>query len=215
MRYLWKKMTFWMDRKPTKVKFSSRLMAYVIDWVIGGIITGLPAVLLYGGVTGRSDMFSDLYVFPSLGYSVGWSYLAGCLCVILGLVYYVYIPYKKYPGQTLGKRWMKLKIVKVDGTDLDLKTLVIRQFVGLMLLEGVAVVTSTYIRQMITLITGIYLDYYLIAVASMITVVSAVIVFNTPSGRSLHDYLAYTRVALEEENIIVKSSTKKAKKKHK
>ena len=74
MRQLWKKLTFWVDRKPSKVNFSTRLIAYALDWAIGGIIAGLPAVAIYGLVTDRSDMFSDLYVFPSLGYSVCWSY---------------------------------------------------------------------------------------------------------------------------------------------
>lgn len=215
MHHLWKKLTAWIDRKPTKVKFSTRVIAYIIDWVIGGIISGLPAVFIYAGVTGRSDMFSDLYVFPALGFSVAWSYLAGCLCVIFGLIYYVYIPYKKYPGQTLGKRWMKLKMIKADGTDIDLKTLLIRQGIGLMLLESGAIVVSTYIRQMLTLLTGIYLEYYIIAVGSFLTIISAVIVFNTPSARSIHDYLAKTRVVLESENFNQISTIQKNKPRHK
>ena len=46
MRQLWKKLTFWVDRKPSKVNFSTRLIAYALDWAIGGIIAGLPAVPL-------------------------------------------------------------------------------------------------------------------------------------------------------------------------
>lgn len=216
MRQLWKKLSFWIDRKPTKVQFSTRFFAYVIDWALGGIIGGFPAVLIYALVTGRSDMFSDLYVFPALNYPVYWSYLAGCLCLIVTIVYFVYIPYKKYPGQTLGKRFMKLKIMKIDGTDLDLKTLLIRQVVGLMLLESVAVVTSAYLRQMLTLLTGIYLEYYLIAIGSFITMISAILVFNTASRRAIHDYIAKTRVTLEDEVYVETKKSKKGKrKKHK
>lgn len=112
IQLLWTKHTKWLDRNPVKVPVSKRLIAYAIDWAVGGIISGFPAVLFYGGITGRSDMFSDLYVFPSLGFPTYWSYLAGILCIVVAFIYYIYIPYKKYPGQTLGKRWLKIKIVK-------------------------------------------------------------------------------------------------------
>lgn len=213
MHKLWKKLTRWVDRKPSRVSFLTRVIAYALDWALGGIICGLPAVAIYGLVTKRSDMFSDLYVFPSLGFSYGWSYLAGFLCFLVALIYLIYIPYKIYPGQTLGKRIMKLKIVRIDGKPLDIKTLVIRHIIGLVVLESVAVVVSRYLRQMLTLATGFYFEYYLTAVGAFITMISAIIVYNTPSRRAIHDYLAKTRVALLDEPI--QEPVKKAKPKHK
>lgn len=71
MRILWNKLTFWLDRKPSKVPFASRVFAYVLDWVIGGVLCGLPAVAIYSMVTKRDDMFSDLYVFAALGFPNG------------------------------------------------------------------------------------------------------------------------------------------------
>ena len=94
IQLLWAKHTKWLDRNPVKIPVSKRVIAYAIDWAVGGIISGFPAVLFYGGVTGRSDMFSDLYVFPSLGFPTYWSYLAGILCIVVAFVYYIYIPYK-------------------------------------------------------------------------------------------------------------------------
>lgn len=217
MHKLWKKLTRWVDRKPSRVSFLTRVIAYALDWALGGIICGLPAVAIYGLVTKRSDMFSDLYVFPSLGFSYGWSYLAGFLCFLVALIYLIYIPYKIYPGQTLGKRIMKLKIVRIDGKPLDIKTLVIRHIIGLVVLESVAVVVSRYLRQMLTLATGFYFEYYLTAVGAFITMISAIIVYNTPSRRAIHDYLAKTRVALLDEPIQepVKKTKPKHKKRHK
>lgn len=217
MQNLWKKLTFWVDKRESKVSFASRVFAYLIDWGIGGVLTGLPGVLLYGGITGRSDMFTDLYLFPTLGFSKGWSYLAGILCVIVAVIYYIYIPYKKYPGQTLGKKWTHTKIVTLDGKNPDLKTLIIRQGLGLMIIEGVALVVSNYIMQMMTLATGFYIESFWPAISSVIMLISAMLVYMSGSRRSIHDYIAKTRVALEDEVYVepVKKEKPKQKKRHK
>ena len=212
VKLLWYKLTKWLDRNPVKVPVSKRAIAYVIDWGLGGIICGFPAVLIYGGVTGRSDMFSDLYVFPSLGFGEYWSYIAGILCIAVAFVYYVYIPYKKYPGQTLGKHWMKIKIVNnEDYSDISLKALLIRQIIGLFLLEGSAIVVSDYLRQMITLATRFNFEYYLEIIGTIISVVSGIFVFASDSQRSIHDYLAKTRVVGEDERPMRKIKEKKKK----
>ena len=217
IQLLWAKHTKWLDRNPVKVPVSKRVIAYAIDWAVGGIISGFPAVLFYGGVTGRSDMFSDLYVFPSLGFPTYWSYLVGILCIVVAFVYYIYIPYKKYPGQTLAKHWLKIKIVNNDDySDVSLKTLIIRQGVGLFLLEGSAIVVTNYLRQMLTLATGFYFDYYLKMIGMVITMISGVFVLGSASQRSIHDYLAKTRVVGEDEKPakIKEKKNKKIKRKN-
>ena len=181
-----------------------------------GQLAVFPAVLFYGGITGRSDMFSDLYVFPSLGFPTYWSYLAGVLCIVVAFIYYIYIPYKKYPGQTLGKRWLKIKIVNNDDySDVSLKTLIIRQGIGLFLLEGSAIVVTNYLRQMLTLATGFYFDYYLKLIGMVITMISGVFVLSTASQRSIHDYLAKTRVVGEDEKPVKRKEKKNKKNKKK
>lgn len=201
IKIIWHKITRWIDRKPVKVPISKRIIAYVIDWAVGGIISGFPAVLIYGAVTDRSDMFSDLYVFPGLKYPMYWSYISGILCIVIAYFYYIYIPYYKYPGQTLAKHWLGIKIVNnEDYSDVSLKTLLIRQGIGLFLLEGSAIVVTDYLRQMLTLASGVYLEYYLEIIGMFITIFSGILVISTDSQRSLHDYLAKTRVVMEDES---------------
>jgi len=199
VRSLWEKLTWWVDKKTSKVSLGKRLIAYLIDWFLGGIIGGFPAVLIFALVTDSSDMFGSLYDLPALDYPTYWSYIIGISCLVVGLIYYVYIPLKKYPGQTLGKKIMKIKIMRVDGDPLNLKTLIIRQVIGLMLLEGTAVVVSIYLWQMLTLATKFYIENYSTIVTYAITLLSTILVYITPSRRSIHDYMAKTRVALEEE----------------
>ena len=61
------------DHTPCDVDTPKRFGAYILDWVVGGIFTGLPAVLLYSGLTKKQDMFGGLYVFESLGYARSWA----------------------------------------------------------------------------------------------------------------------------------------------
>ena len=41
-------------------------------------------------VTKRDDMFSDLYVFAALGFPKWWGYVAGFLCLVVAVIYFVY-----------------------------------------------------------------------------------------------------------------------------
>lgn len=207
-------LTKWIDKTPSKVPKLKRIVAYAIDWALGGILTGLPIVLLYAGVTKRNDFFSDFYVFSSLGYSPLYAYTGFVLCLICALFYYVYIPIKKYPGQTLGKRIMGLKIVNDDLSPVSKITMLKRQVIGLMILEGVSLVISSYTRQILTLATGIYLEYYIGVVVGLITIISCMLFFSTPSQKSFHDYLFHTKVVLDSEVYKPKTKNKKATKKN-
>ncbi len=189
-----KKLLSWIDITPNDVAYSRRLGAYAIDWAVGGILTGFPAVILYAAVTKRTDYFSDLYVFPSLGYSTMWSYLVFALCLVMFMFYFVYVPSKMHPGQTLGKRIMKIKVTNMDNNQPTPKQWMQRQVIGLLILEGSATIMSTYLREVLTLATGTYFEYSFGYVAVMITMISAVLVFATPSHRSIHDYISKTKV---------------------
>lgn len=53
---------------------------------------------------------------------------------------------------------------------------------------------NSEVRQMLTLATGIYFDYYLSAIGAMITIISSILVYTTASRRAIHDYIAKTTV---------------------
>ena len=184
------------DHTPCDVDTPKRFGAYILDWVVGGLFTGLPAVLLYSGLTKKQDMFGGLYVFESLGYARSWAFLAGALCILFALFYYVYVPWRIWPGQTLGKRVAGYRMEKTDGTAVDLIPLLKRQVI---LLEGAAFVTSNYIRQLVTLSLSYYVDYYWQIAGMILTAISLILVMKTDSHRSLHDYFAKTRVTCVEK----------------
>ena len=188
------KLTSLIDCRSTNVTFNIRFIAYVIDWVLGGILTGFPAVYIYAYVTQSSDMFGELYVFETGGYSIHWAYLAGILCVLLALFYYVFVPLKLFPGQTLGKKMMKIKIVTENNQELNFKALFIRQVVGLFMLESGSLVVCSYIRQLFSMATTMYVDIVWQWVGSILFMISAGLAAFTNSHRAFHDYLAKTKV---------------------
>ena len=188
------KITGWLDQTPNATPLGKRLGAYAIDWALGGIFCGFPAVLMYGSITGKSDMFSDLYVFEALGHERYWGILAGLLCILFALVYYVYIPWKVWEGQTLGKRALHLRIEKTDGNKVELRDLLLRQVLGIFLLEGSVFIITGYIRQLVTLTTRFYVDAIWQYIGIAITLLSAILVVYTKSHRALHDYIAGTKV---------------------
>ena len=178
----------------TQVSTLRRFAAYAIDWAAGGVVTGVPAVLLYSAVTRRTDFYSDLYVFEALGHSMCWGVLAGVLCVLAGLFYYVWVPARITPGQTLGKRLLGLEIRAMDGSLPTLGALAVRYGVIGFLLEGNAFVTGRFIRELVTLIIRIDVATPWSIACVGITLVSAFLAIYRPQHRAIHDFAAGTRV---------------------
>ena len=96
------------DHTPCDVDTPKRLGAYIVDWVVGGIFTGLPAVLLYSGLTKKQDMFGGLYVFESLGYARGWAFLAGGTLYFVCTVLFCICPMAHLAGADTGEAHCRL-----------------------------------------------------------------------------------------------------------
>ncbi|WP_165443720.1 RDD family protein [Olsenella sp. Marseille-P4559] len=172
----------------------SRIGAYAIDWTASGVLIGLPEVVVFNVVSGTHDMFSDVYVFSAMGLPVFWAYLCAFLSLAVFLFYYVWVPLKIYPGQTLGKHACHLRIARCDGSELSVKTLFIRQVLGLLLIESSATIMGSYLRQALTLASGFYVDGILAYAGSILLMISAVMVVAIRGQRAIHDYLAGTCV---------------------
>lgn len=173
-----------------------RFGAYAVDWALGGIVTGAPAVLLYAAVTRRTDYYSDLYVFEALGYPMWWGVVTGILCILAGLIYYVFIPARVLPGQTPGKRFLGLEIRRLDGSLPTFGDLFVRYGLVGFLIEGSAFVAGRFVRELVTLITRIDVATPWSIACLAITTVSALLALYRPKHRALHDAIAGTHVVM-------------------
>jgi len=82
-----------------KAGWWTRFLAIVIDIIALGIVTSILTSILYQGADPTSN---------------------SGLSTLLGVIYYVYFWSSYGKGQTLGSRALKIRVVKTDGSYLDL-----------------------------------------------------------------------------------------------
>src|SRR5687767_12039210 len=91
-----------------KIGFLTRVLAFIIDAILLGVVNGILTAVLFGG---------DMAQGQGLG-------------TILGLAYYVYFWSSAGGGQTLGMKALSIRVVKTDGTPVTVTGAIIR-YVGL------------------------------------------------------------------------------------
>ena len=91
-----------------KAGWWTRFFAILIDSIGLGIVTGILVSILYGGDTTTSSGLQTL----------------------LGVLYFTYFWSSYGKGQTVGMRALKIKVVKTDGSQLDLVGAFLR-YIGL------------------------------------------------------------------------------------
>ena len=167
-----------------------RFVAYLIDWLLGLLVSAFPLVIIIGSITGSTEVSDDL-----LSIGLPWSIIGGLLAILFGFGYYVLIPWKVWKGQTPGKRMLNIVILTEKYKEVTLKALIMRQVVGLFLLEGFLISSSRYLRDIILVITGSeILVQYIYYAAIGISLISVLMAVFTWKNQALHDRLAKTRV---------------------
>lgn len=164
-----------------------RFGAYLVDWYLGALATALPvsvvSMKLFGTVQNQNIMTFQ----PPFGL------IAGALGLFAALIYYVAVPVLLWRGQTPGKRWLKIKIVSGDGQEAGTGQLIIRQLLGIIVVEGSLVSASTIWHQMVSIATGIEVVRPLMYAGMAVSLVSAVLVLMG-RRRAIHDMLGGTMV---------------------
>ena len=89
---------------------------------------------------------------------------------------------------------MKLKIVNEDYSALSKKTLVIRQVVMMMLVEGSIYASTATFHQLLRLLSGTTFTKIYTIVGLILTILSVVLLVLTKSHQSLHDLVCHTLV---------------------
>lgn len=124
----------------TAASVGERILAYLIDWLIKGAYLIVVYQILFN-IFSIDELFRDMDQ---------WSVIAILLVFYLPVMFYTLIQEVWLDGQTVGKRVMKIKVVKIDGYQASLADFIVRWFfriVDLNILSGVialiAIVTSS------------------------------------------------------------------------
>lgn len=180
------------EAKKDSVNLWRRFGAYLIDWLLGTFFAAFPVVMLNGIALNMSDMTDDLLVVPT-----PYNYIGGVLAIAFSFIYFVIIPLNVWKGETVGKHMMNLKIVKTNGREVDLKALVLRQMLGMVLVEGAMFTSSNYLREMLAIATGeIKVMQYLYYLGVGMTIISILLVIFTYKNQAIHDRIGNTKVMM-------------------
>lgn len=167
-----------------------RFLAYIIDWYVGGMLISLPitfkAMEMNPGVQVLSQRLDQ---FP-----VPLSVMVGISSIVIGIVYYLIVPSMVWPGQTLGKKITKLKIVSLDGNKLKFLQLFMRQVVGIILIEGSIYNVTAVLHQLLTILLAIDFNKVLGPIGFVITCLSVLYSLFNKNNQAIHDLISKTKV---------------------
>lgn len=170
------------------IPFFKRLFAYFIDWYITSILTILPINLIFSLTYNQKNFASTLANLP-----LSQAILAFTIGLLLSVLYLVYYPYK-HNGQTLGKKLLSLQIIKKDNTTLSFKTLLIRNGLGILLIEGTFYSCSIYFWEVINIASNTTISSIVLSLLGFVSVASMALSIFNANHCMLHDYLSKTRV---------------------
>lgn len=167
--------------------FGRRIIAFLIDWYVGSLATALPVACV------AMSLGLEMTEQNVLSYPEPMGLAAALLGIAAGVAYYALVP-MVFRGQTLGKRLLGLRIIDRDGAPAAPVQLILRQFVGLILIEQAAVGTGAVVQQLVALVAGGDVATIVMWAGFALTLVSLVVCGVRPDRRALHDLIAGTRV---------------------
>lgn len=181
------------DEKRRKGGRFNRVGAYIIDHFIQGalsslLVTVIWMVFFFSKQVPQTDAV-NVYALPLF-----FQFPTIVLMIILGFFYQVILPFFFLDGQTIGKRLIGLKVVKLDESKAGLGNYVLR-YLGMMA-EGFP--NFSFIGQInvlvYTYLSGNSQPEWVNQVFGGIFAVSVVWALIQSQRRSLHDYIGGTKV---------------------
>ncbi len=198
-----------------KNNFGNRLMAYIIDVIIVSLIFSILTIFIKDSsnlinLNNELNTISENYLnqtittneyinqVASTQYLINREmFLQNLFSLVLMMGYFILLPYY-YNGQTLGKKLMKIKIIKENGK-LGINDLVLRGLIANGILVTLIELSLTFLLKDTPYFISIsILDF----IQFLLVIISTFMISYRKDKKSLHDLVCKTLVV--EENIEVK-----------
>lgn len=162
-----------------------RCFAYAIDWYIVAVLSNIMIMVLQ-------------QIFKSPG-TTNEAIILVVSVMFVSFIYYVFVPYKVWKGQTFMQRAMQVKVVNDDLSNVEFSMLMKRFFVGCLIFEGAAytatTITLNVVIKMFFVNYAKTLDLVFGGILFLSTVLSMIIASrDTRNSKCFHDHVAKTKV---------------------
>ncbi len=195
-------------------KLSKRLIAYLIDMIIFALILFICSQIFKPSsnvkvLNSEMNEVNELFMNHEISYTTYLfrystiiqaldkeKILSSLLNVIFIMFYFVFIPYF-FEGQTIGRKIMKLKIVRRDSELLMVNDLVIRELI----IDGLGfLLISLCLLYIVPSIAYLILTFILGFLQIILVLISIFMIIYRRDNRGLHDVISNTLVVSSSEN---------------
>jgi uncharacterized RDD family membrane protein YckC len=186
----------WSDDVGSKLDanpLARRFLASAIDFAVCAVLSMGP-IAAWSAIAFGGKSFASFQQMLDAGYGIGVPVAFTLVGLALSIIYSVVVPWKVWPGKTLGKRVAGLEIVMLDGTPATLPVLLVRQVLGLHLIEVVPSIAMTNVINLLNVTGAATVANVWQTIGVGLTIVSVVSMSRTSDHRALHDRLAGTWV---------------------
>ena len=195
-----------------KAMFSQRVLAFIIDFFILGLISSLIIMfvpvsetasklyeeqnkILMSYTEGTVSMEEYVNQLIDLEYDIAkQTVIVSIVTIVISILYYVVYPCYNN-GQTLGKKLMKIKIKKTDDTDLSMNDLLIRGMINNSILVNIiSIILVLFLSKNLYLSTSSLLN----SIQYLVLIISLIMIAFTKNAQGLHDKVCKTEVVVAD-----------------
>ena len=155
-----------------------RVLSYFIDWYLGALCAAFPIAVV------SQKLYGTMLKQNLLKIQQPYGFIAGIIGVIFALFYYIYIPFFVYKGQTVGN----------NNQEVSLKSLDLRQGLGMIVIERIFVSASALWHQLVSLCIHVNIVSMMMYVGFVVGGISTLMIIFTKEHRAIHDYIGNTKV---------------------
>lgn len=163
-----------------------RLIAYAADWYLYSVILVIFNLVFAKVIQVESTAYATLELYDNKS-----AMIALLLMLIIHCVYFVFVPLV-WNGQTVGKKLTKLKIINIENNPLTIKQLMLRELLGVLIVEGYLSAYGGYFRTFLAMNIG---NIKILAIGwFVISGLSVASGMYSKQNRMFHDMIGKTKV---------------------